>query len=104
MGLYPWSLVETASVYKYFSIILATPLNYFTVKIPMNQTLFSKIIYFVLGNDTMKTKSFFKNPNKVRKILVDDLKVMSPAVADAFLESTVNVLEVSVDLGSLLNL
>jgi hypothetical protein len=50
----------------------------------MNQTLFSKIIYFVLGNDTMKTKSFFKNPNNVRKILVDDLKVMSAAVADAF--------------------
>jgi hypothetical protein len=70
----------------------------------MNQTLFSKIIYFVLGNDTMKTKSFFKNPNNVRKILVDDLKVMSAAVADAFLESTVNVLEVSVDLGSVVEL
>ncbi|CAC5362986.1 unnamed protein product [Mytilus coruscus] len=46
-----------------------------------------------IGNDTLMVKSFFKDPGKIKTILVEDMKVMSPVVADAFLSSTVNVIE-----------
>lgn len=48
----------------------------------------------ILGNDTLMVKSFFKDPGKIKTILVNEMKVMSPVVADAFLNSTVNVIEV----------
>ncbi|VDI72583.1 ATP-binding cassette, subfamily A (ABC1), member 1, partial [Mytilus galloprovincialis] len=46
-----------------------------------------------IGNETLMVKSFFKDPGKIKTILVDEMKVMSPVVADAFLNSTVNVIE-----------
>ncbi|XP_069125419.1 uncharacterized protein [Argopecten irradians] len=54
-----------------------------------------------LGNDTFTVKNLLKDTAKVKHVLVDEMKIMTPEVADAFLNAQVNVLAIFQSIGGI---
>ncbi|XP_060072042.1 uncharacterized protein LOC132551915 [Ylistrum balloti] len=54
-----------------------------------------------LGNDTFTVKNLLKDTAKVKRVLVEELKIMTPEVADAFLNANVDVVKVFQSIGGI---
>ncbi|XP_033733256.1 uncharacterized protein LOC117322444 [Pecten maximus] len=54
-----------------------------------------------LGNDTFTVKKLVKDSAEVKRLLVDELKIMSAEVADAFLNAQVDVLTIFQSVGNI---